>query len=114
MENRENTYNLALGTIYDKGVDFESTTNNGDRNKILATVARTVYLFFEKYPDKIIYLTGSDHRRNLLYQRAIAYAYDELTIIYEIYGSTSKEGEETNFEPFDKTQPYSAFVIKKR
>jgi hypothetical protein len=70
----DNTFNLALGTMLPDGeIDFLTITNNGDRNKILVTVAEIVRKFIEKNPDKNVYITGSDSRRTLLYQRAIAY-----------------------------------------
>lgn len=87
LEKRNNTFNLALGTVSDYGtVDFDSVTNNGDRNKVLATVAKIVYTVTERYPGMNIYITGSDYRRTLLYQRAITYAYEELSGVFNIYG----------------------------
>jgi ABC-type amino acid transport system permease subunit len=111
---RENTYNLALGTVLQNGkVDFTSTTNNGDRNKILATVAGIVHIFIENYPNKTVYLTGGDERRTLLYQRAIAYGYPELIQTFSIYGETLID-EVSDFEHFDQAKKYSGFLIEKK
>lgn len=107
------TFNLALGTILDDGsIDYDTTTNNGDRNKILVTVARIVYLFTEKHTGKDVFIRGSDYRRNLLYQRAISYAYGELSETFNIYGGISVESEE--YEPFDKNKNYSGFLIERK
>jgi len=87
IEGRGSVFNLALGTmLFDGKIDFVTTTNNGDRNKVLATVAGIVETFIKKYPEKNVYITGSDSRRTMLYQRAIAYGYDELIQIFDIYG----------------------------
>ena len=111
----ENTFNLSLGTMLSNGEgDFETISNNGDRNKVLATVVRIVNKFIEKYPEANIYLTGSDARRTLLYQRAIAYGYYELSQTFSIYGDTASDVEETEFEPFDNTKNYSGFLIRKK
>ena len=83
-------------------------------NKVLATVVRIVNKFIEKYPEANIYLTGSDARRTLLYQRAIAYGYYELSQTFCIYGDTASDVEETEFEPFDNTKNYSGFLIRKK
>jgi len=43
LKRKNNTFNLALGTLLNDGeVDFNGITNNADRNKILATVAKIV------------------------------------------------------------------------
>ncbi len=112
---RNNTYNLALGTLLDNGkIDFESITNNGDRNKILATVVDIIFTFIQKYPEVDVFLTGSDNRRISLYQRAIIYGYDELIQRYNIYGDASTQDDINDFEPFDKDKKYSAFLIEKK
>lgn len=115
LQSRGNTYNLALGTLLpDNSFDYESTTNNGDRNKLLATVAIIVYVFMEEYTGYDVYITGSDYRRTLLYQRAINYGYPELIETFNIYGklNNASQGE---FEPYDKGKYcYSGFLIEKK
>jgi len=109
-----NVFNLSLGTLGPDGeTDFISITNNGDRNKILVTVADIILKFMEMCPGKSVYITGSDSRRTLLYQRAIAYGYDELVENFEIYGETSTHLPGSEFEPFDKAKSYSGFLIQK-
>ncbi len=66
----ENVYNLAFGD-YDEtigGINDKVITNNGDSQKILATVASTVYSFTGKYPEAGIYATGSTIVRTRLYR----------------------------------------------
>jgi hypothetical protein len=110
-----NAFNLSLGTILPNGeIDFDSITNNGDRNKVLATVARTIYVFIEKHPDKDVYITGSDNRRTMLYKRAIVFGYDELIENFDVFGDTSNDEESHKFEPFDNSKNYSGFLIKRK
>lgn len=111
----KNVFNLALGTILPNGeVDFETVANNGDRNKILATVVDIILKFIQRRPEASIFITGSDHRRTMLYQRAIAYGYNELSEVFDVYGDTSTHSTLTKFEFFDKTKKYSAFLIKRK
>ena len=50
-------YNLSFGELLPDGkVDDFVKNNNKDRNKILATVAATVYEFTSSYPDKLVFL----------------------------------------------------------
>jgi hypothetical protein len=110
-----NVFNLALGTILPGGkMDFETVTNNGDRNKILVTVADIILKFIENHPGKNVYITGSDDRRTLLYQRAIAYGYDELIEVFNIYGDISINSRANEFELFDKTRNYAGFLVEKK
>ena len=46
-------------------------SNNGDAEKILATVVAAVYAFYDQYPTVWILLTGSTASRTRLYQMAI-------------------------------------------
>jgi len=109
------TFNLALGTLLTDGeTDFVTITNNGDRNKILATVARIVGIFIEQHPGKNVYITGSDRRRTILYQRAIAYGYTELTQMFNIYGDIYIDSTTSEFEPFDRAKNYSGFLVEKK
>ena len=111
----DGTFNLSLGTIGSDGIpDFETITNNGDRNKILATVAQIIIIFFEKYPGAKVYIIGSDNRRTMLYQRAINYGYEELKQNFIIYGDASTKDEASTFEIFDRAKTYSGFLIQRR
>ena len=55
--------NLTHETINDRAV-----TNNGDTDRVLATVAFTIYAFYKEYPDANVYLSGSTASRTRLYQ----------------------------------------------
>ena len=66
-----NLYNLAFG---DKDpatgkFDDRTVTNNGDSNKVLATVVSAIYAFTERNPDSWIYGTGRTAARSRLYQK---------------------------------------------
>ena len=47
-------YNLAFGDIDDNNeIDDHSVSDNGDRNKILATIAYIVDVYTKRYPDQV-------------------------------------------------------------
>src|SRR5579885_1282710 len=72
-------YNLAFGNLSDDGsIDDHVRNDNKDRNKILATVAATVYEFSSRYPEKLILFTGSTSERTRLYRMALANNLTEL------------------------------------
>jgi hypothetical protein len=80
-------YNLAFGNLNKDGsIDDETTNDNKDRNKILATIAATVYEFTAAYPDKIIFFCGTTAERTRLYRMALTVNLEELKKDFHIYG----------------------------
>jgi hypothetical protein len=81
-------FNLAFGD-WNKGtrrMDDIAVSNNNDTIKILATVAHAVSDFTERYPNAIIYATGSSDARNRLYQMSINKFWNEINKMYDVYG----------------------------
>ncbi len=107
-------YNLAFGNLLPDGsVDDHVKNDNKDRNKILATVAATVYEFTSMYPDKLVFITGSTTERTRLYRMAISNNFDELNIDFEIFGLYLK-GQQYHAESFIKGKEYFGFLIKRK
>jgi hypothetical protein len=107
----KNVFNLAFGNIReDDTIDDITTNDNKDRDKILATVAAAVYDFTERFPDSYVFFTGSTAERTRLYRMALTVNYEELAIIFDIWGLA----EGTGFEPFEKRKSYAGFLIKRK
>ena len=81
-------------------------SNNGDRNKVLATVASTVYAFVEHYPKAWIYMIGSTPVRTRLYQVGLNLYYDEIVKDFAVLGFLDDE-----WHKFQKNQNYNAFIL---
>ena len=119
FDNDKDTYNLALGTILEDGsVDYKTLSKNGDRNKILATIASTAYIFSETFPDKKIFLTGDIPSKTRLYQIAINDAYDEISKNFTVKAyKPIKENEVVvryEIENLKKGTNYDAFLFTKK
>jgi hypothetical protein len=107
----EDIYNLAFGD-YDEETDSindQVITNNNDSQKVLATVASTLYVFTEKHPLVWVYATGSNHARTRLYRMGITTNLEEITIDFVVYGLI----EDVWYE-FEKEKNYEAFLIKRK
>lgn len=106
----ENVYNLAFGDLGEDGkINDLSISNNGDRNKILATIAEIIDDYTQKFPDRWIALIGSTDERTRLYRIAIGLNLKELSEKYEIYGYVYER-----LIPFSKDMKISAFFIKRK
>src|ERR1700733_1206639 len=85
-------YNLAFGDIDENGeIDDFTISDNGDRNKILATVAKAIDEYTRKYPRRWVIFKGSTQERTRLYRMAIGLNLDELVLKLEIYGQVENE-----------------------
>jgi len=103
-------YNLAFGDVAEDGeIDDLVVTNNGDSQKVLATVASIVYRFFEKYPQCYIYATGSLKARIRLYRMGITNNLAEIKTNFLVYGFCRDQ-----WEAFERGKDYDAFLVKKR
>jgi hypothetical protein len=78
--NEMNLYNLAFGDKHPETgeIDDLSVSNNGDSEKVLATVVAALYAFFDKHPTAFVYATGSTSARTRLYRIGITRFYQEM------------------------------------
>lgn len=103
-----NLYNLGFGdqNVATGELDDNITTDNGDRDKVLATVAYTLYAFTEIYPEAMIYVTGSSQARIRLYRMGINKHYNLIAEDFEVFGSLDER-----WQRFDKQGCYGSFLV---
>ena len=109
--NLKNVYNLAFGDKDHTTGEIDDTviSNNGDSEKVLATVVATVYAITDKYPDAVIYATGSTKARTRLYRMGIAKYFSEVTKDFEILGERNDD-----WESFRKNIDYDGFLVRRK
>ncbi len=107
--NYKDLYNLGFGdkNIDTGDIDDTIISNNGDSEKVLATVVATLYAFTEKHEGCMVYATGSTKSRTRLYRMGITKYLDEIKQDFDIYGENPTEWEE-----FRIGVGYSAFLVK--
>jgi hypothetical protein len=106
-----NIYNLAFGDkdLQTGEIDDTTISNNGDSEKVLATVAKTVYFVTAMHPNYWIFATGSTPSRTRLYRMGISKYYNLILQDFELYGFCGDTWEE-----FILHKEYSAFLIKRK
>lgn len=104
-------YNLAFGDKNPDSGEFDdrTVTDNGDSDKVLATVVAAIYLFSETYPGKWIYATGSTPARTRLYRMGINKYFDTVEIDFNIMGENQNE-----WELYEKGKDYQAFAVLRK
>ena len=104
-------YNLAFGDWMDGTNYLDDTTvsNNGDKIKVLSTIATIVLYFTGCNPNAIIYAEGSTPARTRLYQMGINQLWSEVKMVFQVYGVKS----DGILEPFRKNENYHGFYARR-
>lgn len=104
-------FNLAFGDYNSetKEIDDLSVSDNGDTEKVLATVVNAVYTFFNEYPDVFVYATGSTKARTRLYRMGIVRFYEEMKKDFYLYGRIGDD-----FVEFEIGIEYEGFLAQKK
>lgn len=109
--NLPNLYNLAFGDInlLTGQLDDKIITDNGDSEKVLATIVASVYAFTGHYPDAWIFATGSTTTRTRLYRMGINKYFDIVDEDFDIMGEQQSE-----WEWYKKGKDYQAFAVHRK
>lgn len=107
----EELYHLGFGDLTENGdIDYKIQSKNKDMDKVLMTVVKTMFLFFERYPDKKIVFGGSTESRSRLYRQIIARFIEKAELYFDIEGFIT-DGTQ---EKFQKNRDYYAFLISQK
>lgn len=107
----EDVYNLGFGDWDEESqtIKDDVRTNNDDRDKVLATVAFTVFEFMANHPDAILFAEGNTAARTRLYQMGISNNWAEINARFEVQGYYNGD-----WEPFRKSRNYQAFSLRSK
>lgn len=103
-------YNLAFGDVDNNGdINDVVTSNNEDKDKVLATVAESINDFCDRHGNHLIFAQGSNSARTRLYQMSISRNLEEISKEFEVKGLTNN-----GWEPFRKNVNYDAFLVSRK
>ncbi len=103
-------YNLGFGDKNEETneIDDKVVSNNGDSERVLATVVSAVYAFTDKNPEAWVYATGSTRARTRLYRMGINKYYEKVIKDFEVYGLIDDQ-----WFDFEKGKDFDAFVVRR-
>ena len=112
LTDKANIYILAFGDVDSETDDFddEAISDNGDTQKVLATVASTVHIFTNTFPKAIVYAEGSNSARTRLYRMGISKNLEELQETFNVFGFLEGVG----WFVYEKNKNYSSFFVTKK
>lgn len=109
--NVKGIYNLGFGDkdSFTEYIDDLSVSNNSDSQKVLNTVAKTLYFFTDRYPEANVIATGSTLSRTRLYRMGISANLSVIERDFEILGLI-----DSDWEHFRKNETYRAFWVRRK
>jgi hypothetical protein len=107
----EDVYNLGFGDVKAESgeIDDLAVSNNGDVQKVLATVVGAIYEFTNRYPNIWVFAEASTPARLRLYRMAIAKHWVEVTKDFRLFGLR-----DDHWEEFNQTAPYLALLAQRK
>ena len=102
-------YNLGFGDVDPETglVSDVRISDNGDTQKVLATVASIALDFLKRNPKATLYAEGSTPSRTRLYRMGLTRHLDEISQVLHVAGRTDE-----GWEVFQSGKKYNAFLAK--
>lgn len=106
----DGVFNLGFGDLDEKTgkVRDDVVTDNGDTEKVLATVASIAYKFTELFRGVALFFKGTTPAKTRLYQMTIGKFWDIINPLFEVHGLKAEE-----WELFEKNVNYDAFLARR-
>ena len=106
-----NLYSFGFGDLDTISGDLsdKAVSNNGDKDKVLATVAAIIYDFTSLFLDAAIFIKGSTAARSRWYQMNINAHWKEIGKMFEVFGYRKSK-----WEPFHKRDNFEAFLGRRK
>jgi hypothetical protein len=113
-------YNMGFGDIISESkitgeveIDDIGLSNNGDIEKVLATVAHSVFIFTEHYPDAFVLFGSNDKAKLRLFRMAISRNMTEIMRTFTVFSAIrNKSGQIVNM-PFSEKGETIGFFVKR-
>jgi hypothetical protein len=84
-------WNLAFGDWKNNDIDDSVMTNNHDVVKVIGTVAKATYAFFDNYPNAILVIKPVDEKRKKLYNIVFQRHFEAIKNQFKIIGFIGKQ-----------------------
>ena len=109
--NLKNYFNLGFGDKNYKtnAIDDLIVKNNGDSQKILSTVASTLFKFTDHHPGANVIAIGSSLARTRLYRIGITNNLEAIENDFKVYGL-----KDNTWRKFVKGIEYDAFLVNRK
>lgn len=106
-----NIWNLGFGDVDNLTGEINdlAKSDNGDSEKILATVAQATLTFTKHHPESLVFAEGSTPIRTRLYRIGISQNFEAISETFLVWGLLGSK-----WHPFEKNTDYEAFLVKRK
>ncbi len=104
--NNDGKWNLAFGDWLNGDINDRVMTNNHDVVKVIGTVAKITYDFFEKYPNAIVVVEPVDEKRKKLYNIVFQRHHTTINGNFQVKGLNDAE-----IEIYSPAKTYESFEL---
>ena len=104
-------YNLAFGDKHSGtgSMDDLAVSDNGDTEKVLATVVAAIYAFLDSHPTAYVCAEGSTRTRTRLNRMGISRFYHDMQHDFFLYGRVGED-----FVDFENGKEYDGFLAQRK
>ncbi len=102
-------WNLAFGDAREERFDDEAVSNNLDIRKVIQTVANSVHIFLEAYPERQVLIVPVDAKRRSLYNRVFQQHWEDMEQVYSVKGISA-----TEIAPYSAQKLFDAFLVSRK
>lgn len=103
----DDLWNLGFGDWHKGKIDDSVVTNNQDTVKVISTVAKVAYQFFEDFPERRIEIKPVDERRKRLYNYVFQKHFKDIELLFQITGFRNNTP-----ELYTPNNFYDSFILK--
>jgi hypothetical protein len=112
----ENVYNLGFGDIIFSDettieVDDTNLSNNGDLDKVIATVVYSIYVFTQHYPEAYVLFGSSNPAKVRLHRMIISRNYEAITKNFLVFGAVHNEQGQLVNVPFSTSDDVKGYFV---
>ena len=86
-------WNLGFGDWKNGIIDDLTISNNHDLIRVIQTVAKATYVFFEEYPESVVIIKPVDERRKRLYNLVFQRHIQSIELVFKVVGIIDDEKE---------------------
>ncbi len=115
----DNVYNLGFGDIIftdETTIEIDDTnlSNNGDLEMVIATVAYSVYVFTDNYPETYVLFGSSDTTKLRLYRMFLSHNLTEISKNFLLFGAIhNKQGQLVNID-FNSLEDVEGYFVRRK
>ncbi len=86
FQRKENRFNIVLADVSDGRINDKVATGNNDAKKVIATVIKCIYKFYESHPNAVLEIKPVDEKRKKFFNAILKRRHIEFEQSFQVFG----------------------------